>query len=69
MSLHDRDIREPLFDFLEETYGRVRVIEEKMMGRSRADVVMVTEDALCGGKDLGESPGGTLVKADLGRTV
>ena len=48
MSLHDRDIREPLFDFLEETYGRVRVIEEKMMGRSRADVVMVTEDAFCG---------------------
>ena len=48
MTLHDRDIREPLFDFLEETYGRIRVIEEKMMGRSRADVVMVMEDALCG---------------------
>ncbi len=45
---HDRDIREPLFDFLEEKYGKVRVIEEKMMGRSRADVVMVTEDALVG---------------------
>ena len=48
MALHDKDIREPLFDFLEETYGRVRVIEEKMMGRSRADVVMVMEDVLCG---------------------
>ena len=48
MPLHDKEIREPLFDFLEETYGRVRLIEEKMMGRSRADVVMVTEDALCG---------------------
>ena len=46
--LHDSEIREPLFDFLEETYGRIRVIEEKMMGRSRADVVMVLEDALCG---------------------
>ena len=22
--LHDKDIREPLFDFLEETYGKVR---------------------------------------------
>ncbi len=47
-SLHDKDIREPLFDFLEEKYGKVRIIEEKQMGRSRADVVMVTENALCG---------------------
>ena len=46
--LHDHEIREPLFDFLEETYGRIRIIEEKMMGRSRADVVMVMEDVLCG---------------------
>ena len=46
--LHDRDIREPLFGFLEETYGKVRILEEKTMGRSRADVVMVTEDALYG---------------------
>jgi hypothetical protein len=46
--LHDKDIREPLFDFLEERYGKVRIIEEKRMGRSRADVVMVTESALCG---------------------
>ena len=33
--LYDKDIREPLFDFLEERYGKVRVIEEKQMGRSR----------------------------------
>lgn len=46
--LHDADIREPLFDFLEETYGRIRIIEEKTMGRSRADVLMVIEDALVG---------------------
>jgi len=46
--IHDKDIREPLFDFLEETYGKIRIFEEKMMGRSRADVVMVMEDALCG---------------------
>jgi hypothetical protein len=46
--LHDKDIREPLFDFLEERYGKIRIIEEKRMGRSRADVVMVTESALCG---------------------
>ncbi|MCI8483164.1 MAG: sce7726 family protein [Lachnospiraceae bacterium] len=46
--LYDKDIREPLFDFLEETYGKIRIIEEKQMGRSRADVVMVLPKALCG---------------------
>lgn len=46
--IYDKDIREPLFDFLEETYGKIRIIEEKTMGRSRADVVMVTESDLYG---------------------
>lgn len=46
--LYDADIREPLFDFLEETYGKIRIIEEKTMGKSRADVVMVAEDSLYG---------------------
>lgn len=46
--LYDKDIREPLFDFLEETYGKIRIIEEKQMGRSRADVMMVLPTALCG---------------------
>lgn len=46
--LYDKDIRDPLFDFLEETYGKIRIIEEKQMGRSRADVVMVMPSALCG---------------------
>ena len=27
--LHDRDIREPLFESLEENYGRIRILEEK----------------------------------------
>lgn len=31
----DKDIREPLFEYLEEKYGKIRIIEEKMMGRSR----------------------------------
>ncbi|MBR4719980.1 MAG: sce7726 family protein [Lachnospiraceae bacterium] len=46
--LLDKDIREPLFDFLEETYGKVRILEEKMTGRARADVVMITEEKLYG---------------------
>ena len=39
--LRDKDIREPLFDFLEEMCGKIRILEEKQMGKSRADIVMV----------------------------
>ena len=46
--LYDKDIREPLFEFLEETYGKIRIIEEKIMGQSRAYIVMVAPDALYG---------------------
>lgn len=46
--LKDADIREPLFDFLDELYGKNRIIEEKTIGKSRADVVMVTESAIYG---------------------
>lgn len=46
--LYDKDIREPLFDFLEERYGKVRIIEEKQMGRSRADVIVVRPGSLTG---------------------
>lgn len=46
--LHDKDIREPLFDFLEERLGKIRILEEKTMGRSRADIVMVLPEALAG---------------------
>lgn len=46
--LYDKDIREPLFDFLEETYGKVRIMEEKQMGKSRADIIMVLPGLLTG---------------------
>ena len=46
--LYDKDIRDPLFDFLEKRYHKIRIIEEKQMGRSRADIVMVTEDSVFG---------------------
>lgn len=46
--LYDKDIREPLYDYLEETYGKIRIIEEKQMGKSRADAIMVTKDSLYG---------------------
>ena len=37
-----------MFDFLEDRYGKIRIIEEKRMGRSRADVVMVLPGAITG---------------------
>lgn len=46
--LYDKDIREPLFDFLEEKYGKIRIIEEKQMGKSRADMVIVFPRELAG---------------------
>ncbi|MGI6117678.1 MAG: sce7726 family protein [Bilifractor sp.] len=45
---HDSDIREPLFDFLEDRFGKIRILEEKKTGASRADVVMILPEALCG---------------------
>lgn len=46
--LRDKEIREPLFDFLEEMFGKIRILEEKAMGKSRADLVMVATEALYG---------------------
>ena len=47
--LYDKDIREPLFDYLEETFGKIRVIDEKQLGRkTRADMFMVTEEEFIG---------------------
>jgi len=46
--LYDKDIREHLFDFMDETFGKNRIIEEKQIGKSRADVMMITKDAIWG---------------------
>lgn len=46
--LYDKDIREPLFDFLEASYGKIRFLEEQPTGKSRADIVMVVPGALYG---------------------
>ena len=46
--LHDADIRESLFEWLELRHGKARIIEEKDIGRSRCDAFMVTEDKITG---------------------
>ncbi len=44
----DKDMREPLFDFLDEKYGKVRTIEEKIIYGSRADVLAIIDGAIIG---------------------
>jgi len=48
IKLYDEDIRDPLFDYLEERFGKTRIFEEKTIGKSRADMIMLTEDTLVG---------------------
>ena len=45
-TLFDEDIRILLFDYLDLRYPKVRTFEEKVMGRSRSDVVALLPDAL-----------------------
>ncbi|MBQ8404123.1 MAG: sce7726 family protein [Clostridia bacterium] len=47
-TLFDEDIRILLFDYLDLRYPKVRTFEEKIMGRSRSDVVALLPDALVG---------------------
>lgn len=46
--MYDSDIREPLFDYLDEIYYKNRILEEKRMGRSRADLIMILENEIIG---------------------
>ena len=47
-TIKDKDIREPLCEYLEERFGKCRIFEEKRMGKSRADMVMVLTDEVWG---------------------
>lgn len=46
--LYDTDIRQILFDHLDQKYGKVRTFEEKIIGKSRSDVIAVTDGAIIG---------------------
>lgn len=48
IQLYDKDIREPLFDYLEERFGKTRMFEEKIIGKSRADIIMLTQEHILG---------------------
>ena len=46
--LKDSDIREGLFSYLENSYNKIRIFEEKNIGESRADVLMVMDSLVYG---------------------
>lgn len=46
--LYDKDIREPLFEFFEDRKDKIRILEEKQIGKSRADVMIIEDNRLCG---------------------
>lgn len=46
--LYDKDIREPLFEYFEGQYDKLRIIEEMQMGKSIADAIMVLPNKLVG---------------------
>lgn len=48
LASHDSDIREALFEYLDEIYPMNRIIEELTIDRARADVVMVRTDSIYG---------------------
>lgn len=46
--LYDTDMREILFETYENTGERLRIFEELVIGKSRADAIMVKEDEIIG---------------------
>ena len=61
----DKDMREPLFDFLDEYYGKVRVIEEKIIFESRADVLAVLDSMIVGIEIKSDSDTYTRLKTQI----
>lgn len=46
--LYDKDMREALFSYFEDSFEKIRFLEEFTMGKSRADAVMITENEMIG---------------------
>lgn len=46
--LYDKDMREALFSYFEDSMKKIRFLEEINMGKSRADAVMITENEIIG---------------------
>ena len=44
----DQEMREPLFDYIDENFGKIRILEEKTIRGSRADVLGVLDGYFVG---------------------
>jgi len=58
-------MREPLFDFMDEYFGKIRTIEEKTIKKSRADVIGVMDDAILGFEIKSDSDTYTRLKTQI----
>jgi len=61
----DKDIREPLFDFLEDYYGKIRMIEEKNISDSRADALGIVDGRILGFEIKSDSDSYTRLKTQI----
>ncbi len=46
--LYDKDMREALFSYFEDSIEHIRFLEEVTMGRSRADAIMISQKEMVG---------------------
>ena len=65
MALFDKDIREPLFAYFDEKYGKVRFFEEMDIASSKADVMMVTDDSITGFEIKSDADSYTRLKSQV----
>ena len=48
MKLSDSEMREALFTYLDAKHAKIRIIDEKVIGKSRADIMAVTDGIIIG---------------------
>ena len=61
----DKDIREKLYDYLDERYGKVRTIEEKVILKSRADMLAIVDGEIIGIEIKSDSDTYTRLKTQI----
>ncbi len=63
--MKDIDIREVLFDYLDEKYGRIRILEEKVIYGSRADAIGIIDDKIIGFEIKSDNDSYTRLKTQI----
>ena len=63
--MKDIDIREVLFDYLDEKYGKIRILEEKVIYGSRADAIGIIDDKIIGFEIKSDNDSYTRLKTQI----